>query len=214
MPLSLSFPLPLSRSVKRKACYSSSSFLVRRGTSLRRLSLSLSLSLSAKRTRLLREAPWRKLDELIQRVNLFDAACELFLRKLDEFGCFSRYGIVPNRLTASGFGLVLFGQVWIDTVLFQSFILTDLASKRIDGSSRFSDRVRISDRLTTSFITIFFLEVTYPHLRVVLVRAAIKDPERVLYLTLMPQVCSFEHWDLTDLWVIFSTKTEVYCVHS
>ena len=41
--------------------------------------------------------------------------------------------------------------------------------------------------------------MTYPHHRVVLVRAAIKDPERVLYLTLMPQVCSFEHWDLTGL---------------
>ena len=39
--------------------------------------------------------------------------------------------------------------------------------------------------------TVFFLEVTYPHLRVVLVRAVIKDPEWVLHLTLMPQVCLF-----------------------
>ena len=43
-----------------------------------------------------------------------------------------------------------------------------------------------------TFITeCFFLELTYPHHRVEFKRAAIKDPKRVLDLTLTPQVCSF-----------------------
>ena len=56
--------------------------------------------------------------------------------------------------------------------------------------------------------------MTYPHPRVVLVRAAIKDPERVLHLTLTPQVCSFEHWKLTDLSVIFATQMTAYNLHN
>ena len=56
--------------------------------------------------------------------------------------------------------------------------------------------------------------MTYPHHRVVLVRAAIKDPEWVLHLTLTPQVCSFEHWELTKLSVIFSTELVTYNLHN
>ena len=54
--------------------------------------------------------------------------------------------------------------------------LTDrIAGDRIDGSSRFSDRDQISDRSTLFIIDFFFLEMTYPHHRMVFKRAAIKD---------------------------------------
>ena len=90
------------------------------------------------------------------------------------------YVIAPNRRSVSGIGLIKVGQVWTDTVRYCYCSLTDLADlttdERNDGSSRFSDRVRISDQLTTSFNRCFFLEVTYPHPRVVLIRAAVKDP--------------------------------------
>ena len=56
--------------------------------------------------------------------------------------------------------------------------------------------------------------MAYPHHRVVFVRAAIKDPERVLHLTLTPQVCSFEHWKLTNLLVIFVTEMMAYNLHN
>ena len=55
--------------------------------------------------------------------------------------------------------------------------------------------------------------MTYPHPRVVLVRAAIKDPERVLHLTLTPQVCSFEHWKLMNLSVFFSVGLVTHNLH-
>jgi hypothetical protein len=49
--------------------------------------------------------------------------------------------------------------------------------------SRFLAQVFHFARCTTFIYNFFFLEVVYPHHRVVLKRATVEDPERVLHLS-------------------------------